>query len=64
MTKVLTTEELELVSGGWFAFGMYPAAAKSALPSVKDASPQHSELPSGWGNGMTVAPVYLSGHPT
>ena len=56
--ELLGTEELELVSGGWFAFAMYPAAAKSVLKDFKDASPQHSELPSGWENGMTAAPVH------
>ena len=57
MTNMLGTEELELVSGGWFAgFQLHAAAAKSVLSSVKNASPEHSELPSGWENGMTTVP--------
>jgi hypothetical protein len=50
--ELLGTEELELVSGGWWAF-QYAAAA---APSVKGASSQYDELPAGWGNGMTAAP--------
>lgn len=57
MTNVLRMEELELASGGWFALQMYVPAAKSVLNAVKDASPQHSQLPSGWQNGMTTAPA-------
>ena len=52
----LGTEELELVSGGWFAFQMITAAA-SSLKDVKGASRQFSELPAGWESGMTTAPV-------
>jgi hypothetical protein len=55
--ELLGTEELELVSGGWFACAMGAGPAKSVLNQMKDAGSQYKELPAGRGNGMTVPPV-------
>jgi hypothetical protein len=59
--ELLGTEELELVSGGWFALAM--RTASSVLSLVKDASSQYKELPAGWGTGLPTVPHDPAGHP-